>query len=178
MILSKRNNKRKKKRKEGLLVKVLLSILVLMIVAIIGTVVLFVVATIPQRQARQQATQIAQQHAHLTTVENFYTFSRATTYFTVTGKDNEGRNIIVIVPAAGDQITVLNAAEGNNEGQARTIIAQKHPNLTIVRSNLGIFNKRPTWEITARNAQGKFEFFLIDWASGQLVSNTNEEEEG
>lgn len=169
-------NERERKRRIELLVKFLLGLLCALIALVVGAVVLFIVATIPQRQAQAQATRVAEQHANLVSVDNFYTFSRAETYYTVTGQDNENRNIIVIVPARGDSLTVLNAADGNNAGQVRTIVRQAHPDLTITRVNLGMFRDRPTWEVVARNSDGVFQFFLVDWANGQFVSNTQAEE--
>ena len=56
----------------------------------------------------KEATAIAKTSANLETVDKFYWFTRKNTYFTLTGKNDKGTEIIVIVPKSGEKVTVLN----------------------------------------------------------------------
>ena len=73
------------------------------LLAILVTIIIFLYEPINQWLKPKEATAIAKTSANLETVDKFYWFTRKNTYFTLTGKNDKGTEIIVIVPKSGEK---------------------------------------------------------------------------
>ena len=95
-ILEELEEKKEKKR-----ITVLLTLLAILL-AILVTIIIFCTNQ-STNGSSQKATAIAKTSANLETVDKFYWFTRKNTYFTLTGKNDKGTEIVVIVPKSGEK---------------------------------------------------------------------------
>ena len=146
----------------------LLSGIIILLLIILFSSIFYIRSSRPMRQAKQEATELAQQYASIEDVERFYWFTREETYFTVLGKDDKQQEMIAIIPKSGEKITVLKQSDGLTEADAKEAVRAAHPEETIQKADLGIFNKQPVWEIMTKGNQGK-SYFLLDFKTGEEV---------
>ncbi len=156
-------------RNETRKTKILLSIIAILLAIIVMIAIFYVRSTHPRTQAKREATEIAKEYAHLNTVDNFYWFTRKETYFSVTGKDDKGEELVVIIPKSGEKVTVLNQKDGQDESQIRQIIETKYKEKNIQKISLGLYNDQPTWEIVTKNDDGLLSYYLLSFANAEEV---------
>ncbi len=149
--------------------KILLSIVAVLLVIIVTMAIFYVRSTHPRTQAKREATKIAKESAHLESVDNFYWFTRKETYFSVTGKDDKGEAIAVIIPKAGEKITVLNQKDGVDEQQVRQIIETDYKEKSIQKVSLGMYNDKPTWEVVTKNDDGLLSYYLLSFEKAEEI---------
>lgn len=149
--------------------KILLSIVAALLVVIVVFAIFYVRATHPRTQAKKEATEIAKERAHLESVDNFYWFTRKDTYFSVTGKDDKGAELAVIIPKKGDKVTVLNQKDGVDEGHIRQIIETDYKEKNIKKVSLGLYNDKPTWEIVTKNEDKLLSYYLLSFENAEEI---------
>ncbi len=120
--------------------------------------------------SQKEATAIAKTSANLETVDKFYWFTRKNTYFTLTGKNDKGTEIVVIVPKSGEKVTVLNQKDGQTEQQITDIVAKAHPDESVMKATLGLYDKRPAWEVVTENDQGVLTYYLMSFDKGEEIN--------
>uniref|UniRef100_UPI002477D708 cell wall elongation regulator TseB-like domain-containing protein n=1 Tax=Enterococcus faecalis TaxID=1351 RepID=UPI002477D708 len=108
--------------------------------------------------------------ANLETVDKFYWFTRKNTYFTLTGKNDKGTDIVVIVPKSGEKVTVLNQKDGQTEQQITDVVAKAHPDESVMKATLGLYDKRPAWEVVTENDQGVLTYYLMSFDKGEEIN--------
>lgn len=91
------------------------------------------------------------------------------TYFSVTGKDDKGEAIAVIIPKAGEKITVLNQKDGVDEQQVRQIIETDYKEKSIQKVSLGMYNDKPTWEVVTKNDDGLLSYYLLSFEKAEEI---------
>lgn len=147
----------------------LLGIVAFLLIIIVAATMIFIRSNRLMHQAKREAVQMAEKYADLKTVDQFYWFNREKTYFTVTGENNTGEQIIVIVPKSGEKIRVLNQKDGLTEQQAEKRFESDNPDLIFEKANLGIYRDQTTWEITAKDDQGTIYYYLLAFNDGKTI---------
>lgn len=145
----------------------LLGIVTFLLIIIVAATMIFIRSNRPIQQAKKETVQMAEKYADLKTVDQFYWFNREKTYFTVTGENNNGEGIIVIVPKSGEKIRILNQKDGLNEGQAEKQFESEHPDLLFEKATLGIYRDQTAWEVTAKDDQGAIYYYLLAFNDGK-----------
>lgn len=151
-------------------IKILLAIIVILLVVVVSSIIIYIRSTNPMTQAEKEAIEIAQKSANLTSVNEFYSFNRKESYFSVTGKDKDGNELVVIIPQAGEKVTVLNQKDGMSEEQIRQVIATDYSNEKIQKISLGMFNDQPAWEIATKNAKGNLSYYVLSFEKAEELS--------
>ncbi len=145
----------------------------IIICIILGAIILFatifyVRSTRPLNQAKAEAVTIAEKYADIDKVDKFYWFNRNKTYFTVTGTNTKGQNIIVIIPKSGEKVTVLKNPDGLTENKAKAAAKAVDTTAEIKNAALGIYQDQVVWEVTTSSSKN-LNFYLIDFKTGDLV---------
>lgn len=157
-------------KKEKKRITVLLTLLAILLAILVTIIIFFVRTNQPMAQAKKEATAIAKTSANLETVDKFYWFTRKNTYFTLTGKNDKGTEIVVIVPKSGEKVTVLNQKDGQTEQQITDIVAKAHPDESVMKATLGLYDKRPAWEVVTENDQGVLTYYLMSFDKGEEIN--------
>ncbi|MDN6290289.1 MAG: DUF5590 domain-containing protein [Tetragenococcus koreensis] len=163
------NEKREKQKVTALFV---ISMVLLFI--IFFSIIFYIRASRPMRQAKQEAVEIAEEYANIDTVDDFYWFTRDETYFTVMGKDENDRDLAVIIPQSGNKVTVEQQDEGLTEQEARQAVLQEHENETVEKTSLGMVDDTPVWEVVTTDDNGDSEgsnYYLLQFEDGEEVNS-------
>lgn len=147
----------------------LIGVIAFLLTIIVTVLIIFIRSNQPMVQARKEAVAIAKANADLTSVDDFYWYNRTSTYFTVTGKNSNDQEIVVFVPQKGNKITVMAQSEGITEAQAVKKIETAHPDLTVKKVELGMYQKEAVWEITTKASDGTLSYYLIAFSDGSHV---------
>lgn len=132
--------------------------------------ILFINARQPMNQAKKEAVAIAKEHTSLSTVDKFYWFTRKETFFSIVGKDDTGKEIVVIIPKSGETARQLNQADGLTEAVARQLVKERYSQTIIEKASLGIYNDQPVWEIVAENQDQTLTYYLLAFENGEEVN--------
>ncbi len=120
-------------------------------------------------QAEKEATEIAKKYADLKEVDRFYWFTRKKTYFSLTGKNDKGQEIAVVIPKSGEKVKVLAQKDGLTEDEAKRKIADAHPDIQVEKAALGMYDDQVVWEITGKKQSGQLNYYLIAFDTGKEV---------
>ncbi|GAA3013976.1 DUF5590 domain-containing protein [Tetragenococcus solitarius] len=159
-------------KRETYKVTALFVISMVLLFIIFFSIIFYIRASRPMRQAKQEAVEIAEKYANIDTVDDFYWFTREKTYFTVMGKDESGRDLAVIIPKAGNKVTVEQQDDGLSEQEAKQTVLQNHKNETVEKASLGMVDNKPVWEIvtTGDNDDAKdSNYYLLQFEDGKEV---------
>ena len=148
-------------KKEKKRITVLLTLLAILLAILVTIIIFFVRTNQPMAQAKKEATAIAKTSANLETVDKFYWFTR---------KNDKGTQIVVIVPKSGEKVTVLNQKDGQTEQQITDIVAKAHPDESVMKATLGLYDKRPAWEVVTENDQGVLTYYLMSFDKGEEIN--------
>ncbi len=95
--LEEKNRQRKKT-----INRVLLGLIVFLLAVIVISSI-FLRSSRPAVQAKKEAVEIAKKYANLEEADHFYWFTRKKTYFSLTGTNDKGKEIAVIIPKSGEK---------------------------------------------------------------------------
>ncbi|MEG3032894.1 MAG: DUF5590 domain-containing protein, partial [Enterococcus sp.] len=98
-----------------------------------------------------------------------YWYNRQQTYFSLIGSDKKGQEIAVIVPKSGDKITVLPQKEGITADKAKALVNNTFHSQTAKKAELGIYDKKPVWEVMATDKAGQITYYLLSFEKGEEV---------
>lgn len=157
-------------QKEHKRVVILLSLVAILLTIIVMLSIFYIRSTHSMTQAKREAVTIAKEHAQLDSVEEFYWFNRSETYFGVTGTDTAGKEIVVIIPEKGGEITTFNKDEGLSEAQARQVVKQRYGESDIQKANLGMADGKAVWEVICKTKEGPLNYYLIAFETGDEVN--------
>nr|WP_242596169.1 DUF5590 domain-containing protein [Enterococcus plantarum] len=149
--------------------KILVGVIAVLLMIIVLITIFYIRSTQPRTQAKKEATEIAKEYANLETVDHFYWFTRKDTYFSVTGKDNKGEELAVIIPKSGDKVTVLNQKDGVDEDHIRQIVETDYKENNIQKVSLGLYKDKPTWEVVAKNDDGSLSYYLLTFDKAEEI---------
>ncbi|MFV0557025.1 MAG: DUF5590 domain-containing protein [Enterococcus sp.] len=158
-----------KKRKLTRQDRILIIVAAVLLSIILFSVIFYVRATRPMRQAEAETTAIAKKYADITTVDQFYWFNREKTYFSVTGTTAKGQEAAVIVPKAGEKVTVLDLSEGFTEEEARAQITSSYAQEEVQTAKLGMYDDQPCWEVVTKTSTAELNYYLLDFKSGEEI---------
>ncbi|MGX7243706.1 cell wall elongation regulator TseB-like domain-containing protein [Enterococcus quebecensis] len=149
--------------------KILVGVIAILLAIIVMMIIFYVRSTHPRTQAQKEATEIAKEYAHLESVDKFYWFTRKDTYFSVTGKNDKGEELVVIIPKSGEKVTVLNQKDGVEEGHIRQIMETDYKEKDIQKISLGLYKNEPTWEIVTKNEEGLLTYYLLSFKNAEEI---------
>ncbi|WP_251546368.1 cell wall elongation regulator TseB-like domain-containing protein [Limosilactobacillus caecicola] len=164
---SRRDVQRKQNRINGMKIfrRVVITILVLILVLWIS----FAIANHPRSQARREAYSMAKKYAHVDHPSGFYVYNRESTYYTVAGKNQQGKQVLVVIPEKGGNIHIIKQSAGISSQQAISKVRQNERPKRILRTALGYFNSKAVWEVTYINKKGALCYDLINFKTGQFI---------
>lgn len=165
-----RNLEEFEEKQEKKKITFLLSLVAVLLAVIVGIIIFYVRSNQPMAQAKKEATAIAKTSANLETVDNFYWFTRKNTYFSLTGKNDKGTEIAVIIPKSGEKVTVLNQKDGLTEEQAKKAVTDAHPGAEVTKATLGLYDGKPAWEVITRNSKKELTYYLVSFDKGEELN--------
>lgn len=142
---------------------------VLMAAIIVFSAVLYNKAVRPLRRAESETAEIAAETAGLTQVDNFYWFNSAETSFAITGTNQEGEQLIVIVEQNGGNTTILNQADSITEQQATQLAVDAKNPEELLETRIGMEDGVPVWEVSYKNENGRLGYYVVTVADGEWV---------
>ncbi|WYJ92437.1 hypothetical protein A5888_004210 [Enterococcus sp. 9E7_DIV0242] len=157
-------------QKEHKRVVILLALVAILLTIIVMLSIFYIRSTHSKSQARKEAVKIAEEHAQLDSVEDFYWFNRDETYFGLTGKDASGNEIVVIIPEKGGDILTFDQEEGLTEGQAKQVVKERYGEENVQKVNLGMFDGKAVWEVVCKSSEGALNYYLIAFENGEEVN--------
>lgn len=149
--------------------KFLTTLIIVMLLFILGVTTVITRSLSPYNQARAETTELAQRRANLAEADEFYWFNGDETFFTVTGTDNEGTPIIVIVQQANGAIEVINQAEAIPAQEAIEKTRAREEPKKILETRIGMYNDSPVWEVSFKQENGNVGYSVYSLTSGKWV---------
>lgn len=146
--------------------KSFIAVGVIFIVAIC-TFLFFSIAVEPYSSAKVQSNKIAYKAANITSPDYFANFSQDKQYFTVGGLNNKNQYKYVVINAKSGKIKVL---EGNKYDRSYllTQLKSKFSPKKVLHMDLGLINKRPTWEISFIDKEKNISYVMFDYKTGKI----------
>ncbi|WP_062804935.1 DUF5590 domain-containing protein [Enterococcus pernyi] len=155
--------------KEHTINRILLGLIIALLAVIVISTIFYLRATRPMTQAKQEATKLAEQYANLEEVDQFYWFTREATYFSLTGQNDKGQDIAVIIPKSGERVKVLEQKAGLTEEAARQEISKQHPDQQVEKAFLGMYKDEPVWEVITKTSDDQLNYYLLSFKTGEEV---------
>lgn len=124
----------------------------------------------PMRKAKNQAIKISEEVANISKVEDFYWFTRDKTYFTVVGTDDKNEEKIVLLPQDGSEALVMNQKDGLTGDDAIQVVLDTKETKKIKKISLGMYDKKPVWEVVATAKDNSLSYYLIDFKEGKMTN--------
>ncbi len=124
----------------------------------------------PMRKAKNQAIKISEEVANISKVEDFYWFTRDKTYFTVVGTDDKNEEKIVLLPQDGSEALVMNQKDGLTGDDAIQVVLDTKETKKIKKISLGMYDKKPVWEVVAIAKDNSLSYYLIDFKEGKMTN--------
>ena len=149
--------------------KFLTTLIVIMLLFILGVTTVITRSLSPYNQARAETTELAQRRANLAEADEFYWFNGDETFFTITGTDNEGTPIIVIVQQANGEIEVINQAEAISVQKVIEQTNSREEPQKILETRIGMYNDNPVWEVSFKQVNGNIGYAIYSLTSGEWV---------
>lgn len=123
--------------------------------------------------SQTRVTALAKSKANLTTVSNFFIYNQERTYYSVAGVNNKNQQLLVIVPANSNHVTVLKQSSGITGREAIQVVQKRHQIRRVLHTALGIYKKTPVWEVAYYNTKGKLNYALVNFKNGKIVEQMN-----
>lgn len=149
--------------------KFLNTILVIMLLLIFGVTIVVARSLSPYNQAESETIDLANRRAGLVQAEDFYWFNGEETFFTITGTNSEGADIIVIVQQDGGEITVLNEAETISKEQVIQQTIEREQPHKILEARIGKYQNKPVWEVSFEQESGTIGYATFSLTSGEWI---------
>lgn len=149
--------------------KVLTSILVLMLVLIFSVTLILTRSLSPYNKAKAETIELASRKAELRDAEYFYWFNGNETYFTITGSNNEGTPIVVIIQQEGGEIKVLNEEDTISKERAIQLTVHRENPHKILEARIGQYDDTPVWEVSFELENGSIGYAIFSLSSGDWV---------
>lgn len=134
--------------------QIIIGILTVILAGFIAVGLFFWRATSPYSTARSAAIAIATEKTDLKTPTAFDIATTETTDYSLLGKTEQGKEIGVLIPGNGGNLTVVDMSEGV---KAETVTGD---NTTSVV--LALYKNKPVWQVNSRDG-----FKLYDFKSGE-----------
>ncbi|MGT2800790.1 cell wall elongation regulator TseB-like domain-containing protein [Streptococcus marmotae] len=137
---------------------------VLVSVLIFSFLYILEVSAKPFLEGRQHAEQIAIDYAGVSSITNVARYTGETSYYSVSGTNQENEPIFVLISEESSNIFVYKATEGISQEDAKAI-AKENGAGEIERVVLGYFNNQPIWEVKSGQT-----YYVISFENGTFLS--------
>lgn len=154
----------------GLKEKILIGILIFLVCVLLFGSIFLIRGTRPYNRSQKEAEELALQYGKITEPEEFYYFNRKSQYFAVKGKTAAGKTTYALIPEDGKEITILKDSEGISENEALKIATSDNGKASFLKVGLGKEQDEIVWEISGKDEQGKWLYYLISFKEGKIVS--------
>ena len=64
---------------------------------------------------------------------------------------------------------LLSAKKGVSEAKVRSSYQAQNPNNKITKVNIGWYNNRAVWEVTAKDSADRYQYQLYEFKNGNLL---------
>ncbi|MFD1672218.1 DUF5590 domain-containing protein [Agrilactobacillus yilanensis] len=144
------------------------------VVVLLSTIyIIYHVGVAPYKDNQAQAIKIAKQHADLKTPQTFYLYNRNGQNWTVGGLDKKNHKIFVIINSNNKNIVILDQSAGISQQKAVNKVIARYDPKQIHNVALGLYHKKPVWEVTFQNKNHTIGYETIDFKTGHVVQNIN-----
>jgi uncharacterized protein YpmB len=145
-----------KKRKISLLDQIMIGVLSVIAASFLSYLVFANTMASPIAKNRSQLIQVAKKKAGLNKVATYNIVTTDKTYYSLTGTDDSGEKIAVIIPKKSGKITVIKLSEGVAESSL-----SKKDTVTI---DVALYNGKAVWEVNSKK-----DFKLYDFKTGKQL---------
>ena len=147
------------------------------IIGIVGIIaasafVFFSLAMEPRTSAEKQANKIAYKSANIDDPDYFSDFSQDKQFYSVGGWTTAHKYKYVIIDAKTGKISILKNSKYSRDNIKNTVLNKYRPK-DIKYINLGIIDKKPTWEVVFRNKNNSIGYAMVDYKTGKIVQTIN-----
>lgn len=123
----------------------------------------------PFNQAEAETIELASRRADLVETEDFYWYNSDETYFTITGKNSQDTDVIVIVEQDGGAIEVFEQSNTISKYQAiKQTIERENPE-KVLEARIGVHAERPVWEVSFRLENGSIGYAMFSLTTGEWI---------
>lgn len=149
--------------------KFLSTALILMLLLILGVTTVVTRSLSPYNQAKAETTELAANRADLAEADDFYWFNGNETFFTITGSNNEGTPIIVIVQQDGGAIEVFNQENTISKQEAIERTTSREEPQKILEARIGMYDDTPIWEVSFEQENGSIGYAIFSLETGEWI---------
>jgi len=150
--------------------KVVIAFLTVVICGIVGFLLFFFKARKTLLTDKVRISEVAKEVVGMKKIDRYYTFTRKGTYLGVLGKDRLKKNVYVLVKDNGNKAIVLDKDQGITEEKASSLVLSHDRKIAKVTAvELGIYNKKPVWEVVAKDYDDKYNYYLLDFKTGKKI---------
>lgn len=142
----------------------LVGLFVLVTVILFSVLYILEVSARPFLQGRQYAEQVAQSYAGLSTITDVAFYNGETSYYSVSGQNEEDKELLVLIPEESSDILIYQADAGISKVTAGEI-AQENGAEDIKKITFGYQNNQPIWEVYSDKG-----YYIISFEDGRLMS--------
>lgn len=144
------------------------------VIVLLSTIyIIYHIGSAPYKTDQTQAIKIAKQHADLKTAETFYLYNRNTQNWTVGGVDQHKNKIFVIIDPSDKHVTILDQDAGISQQKAVNRVIARYDPQQIHNIALGLYHKKPVWEVTFQNKNHTIGYETLDFKTGHVVQSIN-----
>lgn len=148
--------------------KWIILIAIIFIALISASTVIYVNANAPFKDAQAYAEDVARTKADMSMIDEIFLYNGSATFYVVTGKRNDGKDVIVWIPEnKSDSIIVKNQSDGISKEEAIAMLMKEENPAKILGVRLGMERKLPIWELSYLDDRSKLNYYYIDFESGK-----------
>ncbi|MBP2241345.1 uncharacterized protein YpmB [Cytobacillus eiseniae] len=146
--------------------KIIIILVIIIVIVLFSGVIIYQNALKPVKTAEDKAFQRALNETELTVAEDFHLYNGQETYYVVTGKNENGKDIYVWIPEKEGSIIVRKQSDGVTEQEAiAKLLEEKNP-MEIISVRLGMEKQIPLWEIYYRSDGNLINYYYVDFKTG------------
>ncbi len=144
---------------------------VLFVLAIVS-ITFYMKAMNPKKTAQEVAQKRMLAETDLITMDKFYLYHGADTYFVVIGKKKNGEKAVVWMPEDQKKnVVVKKLSDGISEQEAiQKLQSEKSPK-AILQVKLGMEKNLPVWELTYLDKKEQLNYYYIHFDTGKWWRN-------
>lgn len=139
-------------------VQITIGILTVILASYLAVILFFGMALYPFNHTRAQAIEIAKKQAKLTKIEAYGVATTDETSYAVTGRNNSGQEIGVIIPQKSKNLTLVKLDRGISPKE----LVEKSTTSVV----LGLYKGKPAWEVNTHTG-----FKVCDFKTGKVLYN-------
>ncbi|GAA3636330.1 hypothetical protein GCM10022297_13740 [Lactobacillus hamsteri] len=152
-------------------IKFIVWVVVIAIVAYIASVVIFYRAGTPSRNNERQISQIALKKTPIKNVDTYYHLDRGVNSYALKGTNAKGKNYYFIYLPKSKKAYIYPSNKGVSEKRVRDAYKSSHSNSQISNVNLGWYQGKAVWEVSAKTKSGNYNYVLYDFKDGNEINS-------